>query len=75
LYDFSQTFVTDVPQAGDHDVIRFEGTQFTSFDDLVNSGAMAQSGANVVITLDATDQITLRNVMVGNLHAGDFLFM
>jgi hypothetical protein len=35
-----QTFVTDVPDAGNHDVIRFESTQFTIFDVFVNSGAI-----------------------------------
>jgi Ca2+-binding RTX toxin-like protein len=77
LYDFDQTqdaTGTMVMAPEDHDVIRFEGGLFANFDALVASGAMAQVGANVVITLDATDQITLRNMSIGNLDAGDFVF-
>ena len=77
LYDFGQTqdaTGTMVMAPEDHDVIRFEGGLFANFDALVASGAMAQVGANVVITLDATDQITLRNMSISNLDAGDFVF-
>ena len=35
----------------------------------------AQVGADTVITYDATNTITLQNVNVANLHAGDFLFV
>ena len=81
LYDFGQTYHFDraagidamVP--GDHDLIRFEGGLFGSFDTLAASGAMTQSGANVVISLNAADQITLRNVTLGSLDAGDFIFV
>ena len=67
--------VTDFGQAGDHDVIRFEGGPFASFDALAASGAMTQSGADVIIALNAADQITLSNVTLSDLDAGDFLFV
>ena len=70
----ASTRSADFGQAGDQDVIRIAGGPFASFAALAASGAMVQSGANVVITLNAADQITLRNVQLGTLDAGDFLF-
>jgi hypothetical protein len=35
---------------------------------------MAQSGANVVITLDSADTITLKGVTLASLTAADFTF-
>jgi hypothetical protein len=35
---------------------------------------MVQSGANVVITLDAADTITLKGVTLASLSAADFSF-
>ena len=67
--------VGDFGRAGDQDMlIRIAGGPFASFAALAASGAMVQSGANVVITLSAADQITLRNVQLGTLDASDFLF-
>lgn len=43
---------------------------FTSFDAV--KAAMVQSGADVVITLDAKDSVTLRNTTVQQLHASNF---
>jgi hypothetical protein len=33
-----------------------------------------QSGSDVAITVDHTDVLTLHNVALSALHAGDFLF-
>ena len=60
--------------SNDHDVIRFEGGLFASFDALVASGDMTQSGANVVIKYGATDQVTMLNVSLSQLSANDFVF-
>ena len=35
---------------------------------------MVQSGANVIITLDSYDTITLKNVTLASLTAADFTF-
>jgi hypothetical protein len=35
---------------------------------------MTQVGADVVITLDANDFLTLKNVVLAHLHSADFLF-
>lgn len=50
------------------DILRV--ASFTSFDAV--KAAMRQSGADVVITLDAKDSVTLRNTTVQQLHASNF---
>lgn len=55
------------------DRIVLDDAQFANFA-AVMAGAQ-QNGANVVITLDAANSITLQNVTVGSLNAGDFLFV
>jgi Ca2+-binding RTX toxin-like protein len=78
VYDFDQTYLLPTSQTmvhtNDHDVIRFEGGLFASFDALVASGDMTQSGANVVIKYGAADQITMYNVSLSQLSAKDFVF-
>jgi Ca2+-binding RTX toxin-like protein len=59
---------------GNDDVIRLEGGTFASFDALVGSGAMTQSGADVVIQLGGGDEVILRDLTLGSLDSGDFLF-
>jgi Ca2+-binding RTX toxin-like protein len=54
------------------DVIRFDTSVFADFAAV--QGAMQQVGTDVVITASETDAITLRNVTLGNLDQGDFLF-
>ena len=66
--------VGDFGQAGDADVIRIVGGPFANFAALAASGAIVQSGADVIISLNAADQITLKNVQLGTLDASDFLF-
>jgi hypothetical protein len=46
---------------------------FSSIDDL--TAHSHQSGNDVIITLDRNDQLTLANVQLIGLHAGDFLFV
>lgn len=52
--------------------IHFGKADFASFSDV--QAHMTQSGADVIITLDAQDFLTLHNVLMSNLHASDFLF-
>ena len=55
-----------------HDTIDFSTAVFANFA-AVHSH-MAQSGANVIITLDAADTITLKGVTLASLTAADFTF-
>ena len=55
-----------------HDTIDFSTAVFANFA-AVHSH-MAQSGANVIITLDSADTITIKNVTVASLTAADFTF-
>ena len=55
-----------------HDTIDFSTAVFASFA-AVHSH-MTQSGANVIITLDSADTITIKNVTVASLTAADFSF-
>lgn len=52
------------------DQIRLPNFNISNFD--VIKSDMAQVGADVVITLDANDSITLRNTTAGQLSAGNF---
>ena len=55
-----------------HDTIDFSTAAFANFA-AVHSH-MAQSGANVIITLDSADTITIKNTTVASLTAADFTF-
>ena len=55
-----------------HDTIDFSTAVFANFAAVKSH--MAQSGANVVITLDASDTITLKGVTLASLTAADFTF-
>ena len=71
---FSGTFGTDVVsdfQA--NDVIQLDAAQFASFAAV--QAAAAQSGLDVIITLNAANTITLSGVTLASLNAGDFLFV
>ena len=52
-----------------HDVLQFSHNTFSSFADVLAHAA--QVGSNVVITADATDMITLKNVQLSNLSNHD----
>jgi len=55
-----------------HDTLDFSTAVFANFAAVKSH--MAQSGANVVITLDSADTITLTGVKLGSLKADDFTF-
>ncbi len=79
-FDFSGSFgkyeiAGFVPVAGhatSYDVMDFASDDFTSYTELQSH--MAQVGKDVVITLDAADDIVLMGVKLTNLNAHDFLF-
>jgi Ca2+-binding RTX toxin-like protein len=64
---FGHDTVTDL-HSGDH--IEIDDHQFADFAAVL--AASHQVGADVVITLDATDTITLQHVQLSSLHASDF---
>jgi hypothetical protein len=55
------------------DVIQLDHTQFSSFNDLLSH--THQVGADLVMTYDAADTITLTAVQLTSLHASDFAFV
>jgi hypothetical protein len=66
---FGHDVVTDF-RSGDH--IAFQDGVFGDFQAVLN--ASQQVGADVVITLDSGDVITLQHVQLANLYASDFVF-
>ena len=52
-----------------HDVLRIDKTLFADWAHLL--GATAQVGTDLVITLDAADKITLKNVALANFTSAD----
>jgi Ca2+-binding RTX toxin-like protein len=68
---FGLDTVTDFTAgAASDDVIEIRDGLFANFAALQN--ASAQVGSDVVITLDASNTITLQNVTLANLHQDDF---
>jgi Ca2+-binding RTX toxin-like protein len=55
------------------DIIELNGYGVTNFT--VLQQLMVQSGADVVITFDAANQITLSNVQLAALNQGDFVLL
>jgi Ca2+-binding RTX toxin-like protein len=55
-----------------HDTIDFSTAAFANFAAIKSH--MVQSGANVIITLDSADTITVKNVTLASLTAADFTF-
>jgi hypothetical protein len=55
------------------DTLQFSKLDFASWSALHSH--MSQSGANTVITLDATDTVTLTNVAMTSLTASEFKFV
>jgi Ca2+-binding RTX toxin-like protein len=71
---FGQDIITDfVAGAATEDVIRFDNTIFANFTAVMQ--AAQQSGADVVITGDTSNSLTLKNVQLSALHADDFTFV
>ena len=56
-----------------HDTVQFSASDFASYSVLQN--AMSKKGANVVITLDSTDTLTITNQTIGALVSADFKFV
>ena len=72
--DFGVDTITDF-QAGaaSVDVIEFANSLFTDFEDVLASAA--QVGSDTLITFDAQNTITLKNVALTSLHQDDFRFV
>jgi len=68
--EFGHDVVTDF-RSGDH--IAFQDGVFGDFQAVL--AASQQVGADVVITLDSGDVITLQHVQLASLHASDFVFV
>lgn len=66
---FGQDRITDF--ASGTDTVRFASGLFTSFTDIM--ARAVQSGSDVVITLDASNTLTLSDVPLANLTANDFV--
>jgi serralysin len=63
--------ITDfVAGAGSDDLIEFDASFFADFNAIM--AAAFTSGANTVITLDASNTLTLQNVILSSLHQDDF---
>jgi Ca2+-binding RTX toxin-like protein len=71
---FGKDVITDfIAGQGTIDKMEFDHTIFANAGAVI--AASAQVGADVVITFDANDSITLKNVTLGILHADDFIFV
>ena len=71
---FGNDVITDFrSQGSSHDTIQFSKTAFSSFAAVLAHAA--QVGTDVVITYDAADHVTLKNVSLSNLTQHDFHFI
>jgi len=68
---FGRDTVTDF--APGSDVLQFDSRVFADAEHVL--AASVQAGNDVVITYDAYNSVTLKNVALASLHAGDFLFV
>lgn len=72
--DFGLDNITDFAAgATSPDIIQFADTVFDDFASVL--AAAAQVGADTVITHDASNVLTLKNVALTNLHQDDFQFI
>jgi Ca2+-binding RTX toxin-like protein len=73
-FDFAAGFGKDTITgfSAGSDVLQFDSGVFADFEDVLASSA--QVGADVVITYDAANIVTLKSVALSDLHAGDFFF-
>ncbi len=70
---FGQDKILDFALNGSSaDVIQFTAGTFANFNAV--KAAMQQVGSDVVITLDASNTVTIANVSMSQLQANDFLF-
>jgi hypothetical protein len=66
--------ITDfIAGQGTVDKMEIDHTIFANFNAVI--AASVQVGADVVITADADNSITLKTVALGSLHVDDFLFV
>ena len=71
---FGNDVITDFQSQGrGHDNIQFSNTVFNSFAAVLAHAA--QVGTDVVISYDAADSVTLKNVALSNLTQHDFHFV
>ena len=56
-----------------HDALQFDTNVFADWAHLL--GATRQSGTDLIITLDPTDKITLKNVALANFTQADAVFI
>ncbi|MBZ9757297.1 putative Ig domain-containing protein [Mesorhizobium sp. ESP6-5] len=72
--NFGNQVINDfVAGLGTEDVIEFENDVFADFASVL--AAASQVGADTVITHDASNVVTLKNVALANLHQDDFQFI
>lgn len=72
--DFGKDTITDfLAGSGTDDVIEFDDEVFADLSAVL--AAATQVGADTVISYDADNTITLKNVTMSNLHADDFRFV
>ena len=71
---FSEDIVTDFAGNGAAagDTLRFRTGIFTAFADVM--AHTSQQGSDVVIQVDASNTILLKNTLAENLHEFDFIF-
>ena len=77
VFVFSDTFGRDIIEdfgltKDDRDRIQFNGDTFASFAAVASH--MAQQGADVIITLDGNNSVTLLNTSLSSLTADKFIF-
>ncbi|MFS8144428.1 calcium-binding protein, partial [Rhizobium sp. BR 249] len=66
------TITNFVATGSAHDMIRIDHSIFADWASLL--AASGQSGDDTIVTADADNTITLKNVLLSSLHSGDFLF-
>ncbi len=67
---FGKDVITDFqPQSSAHDIIDFSHNVFSSFAAVMAHAA--QVGPDVVITVDAANSVTVKNVQISTLHQSD----
>ena len=73
--NFGNDVVTDFQDRanGQNDILEFSNTPFANYTELM--AAAAEVDSDVVITVDADNSVTLRDVSLSQLGADDFLFV
>lgn len=59
--------------ANSEDVIHFNAARFMNFDEVI--AAAQDNGVDTVISLDANNTVTLKDVVLSDLHSDDFRFV